>query len=158
MSITTVTVACKLPNGLWLEVSDIEWIKVKDDTVARKTNIEKHFVRGSSASRVMESNGSLMGETQKVVAGYGLTPGVPESFWDRWKEENKDYPPFAKGLIFAAVRDDKVRDAAREFASRRSGLEPITPPVFDGQGNVIGELDPRLRRGPQRVETRQDGA
>lgn len=149
----TVTVACKLPNGLTLEISDIEWLEIKGESVPRMSNTERHIVRGSAQARLMESNGGLIGETTQVVGGFGMTK-VPAAFWDQWILRNKDYPPVKAGLIFAAVRDEKARDAAREFGpARRSGLEPITPPTFDAQGNAVGEVDPRLRRKGPRVET-----
>lgn len=62
-----------------------------------------------------------------IIGGYGLTPGVPRDFWEKWLEDNRDSALVKNHLIFAQPNEASARDAARERAGLRSGLEPMDP-------------------------------
>lgn len=118
----TVTVACKLPHGLFLE-------NVGEDG-------SKHRIKVNGARLPLDGKGRER-RLFDLEGSYGLTPGVPADFWARWASENAKYPPFAKGMIFAQVQTASAEAQARELdgdAITRTGLEPLNP---DG--------DPRTR-------------
>lgn len=75
----------------------------------------------------------------QMVAGYALTHGVDQDWWDAWEEVNRDAPFVKSGLIFAAETMDEIGQRARgEFKAVTSGLDPVSPPK-DG-----AITDPRL--------------
>ncbi|HCU0244481.1 TPA: hypothetical protein OUE28_003474 [Morganella morganii] len=90
-----VTVACKLANGLYLDVGE-------------NREVVKGFANG-----IADEN------------GFGLTHGVDKAHWDAWLEENKDRDLVKNGLIFAheKVKDSKAE--SKEKAAQKSGTEKM---------------------------------
>lgn len=120
----TVTVACKMPNGLKLRVHNMVDIDVqvmgggvKIGKQAQWTG-EEYVVRGPAIEFGMQ-------HPFPVHGGYALTPGIPAEFWARWLEENKNAPYVKNQMIMAADRSDDIVAKALENHSRRSGLEPL---------------------------------
>lgn len=132
----TVTVACKLPNGLFLDLMGEEEIEMMPSNSGpvkqvRRQLLKRQFVRGVAAERRLDrgdDNGKPIehGGLDIVQGGYGLTFDVDASFWDAWLAQNQNYPPVKNGLIFATTKD-KAASRAREQEEIRSGLEPIDP-------------------------------
>ncbi|WP_424624448.1 hypothetical protein [Achromobacter marplatensis] len=94
---TTVTVACKLPNGLVLDLP----------------GVEKKFTLNGSHHR-------------EAVAGHGMTE-VDDEFWAKWSELHKDFEPVKKELVFAQKRKSSAAAKAEEQKGNKSGLEGIDP-------------------------------
>lgn len=122
----TVTVACKLPNGLILQLCKMEEF---DEPL-----MGGGFRRGKKAVRIGEPitvNGCRFPfGTQpdyRIVAGYALTENVPAEFWKEWLEQNGDSPVVKNKIIFAYEKIDRVIGVCKENASRLTGLEPINP-------------------------------
>jgi hypothetical protein len=123
----TVTVACKLPNGLYLDIGR------KGDTAGFTRRFE---VRGPAQQentdmrpRGRMPDGTMMlHHKQPVVTpgGYALTSGIPEDFWLQWLEEHKEMEIVKKNFIFAMPRPADAAARAREQAELRTGLEPIS--------------------------------
>lgn len=111
---TTVTVACKLPNGIELELRDEEG------------NRQSHVIRGSAAQRRLESNGQMLESVRSVVSGYGLTE-VPKDFADEWFKRNAKYQPVVSQAIFVLPDIKSAQSKARELEKVKTGLEPINP-------------------------------
>lgn len=95
MANTTVTIGCKLPNGIILRVA-------------------------SGASVTL--NGA---NSSRVVGGYGLTTGVDKDFWEAWKSEYASFAPLKNELIFAQDSANKAEGQANEQAGVKNGLEPL---------------------------------
>jgi hypothetical protein len=122
----TVTVACKLPAGLIADIRaepKVMHTSQGDHLIAGPVLASVTFT-GSAAQRRLEAGGQVLGEAGNVVGGYGITPNVDKQFWDKWFEENKDYAPVAKGLIFALPSANAVRSEARDRAGVKNGMEP----------------------------------
>ena len=100
----TVTVACKLPNGLHLDLPGRDRVTVRGFAVA--------WGEASPLS---------------IVGGFGLTPGVDADFFEEWMITNADFEPVKKGLIFASAKASDATAQAKEFAGLKSGLEPLDP-------------------------------
>ncbi|ENR5770034.1 hypothetical protein ACFXTU_002294 [Salmonella enterica] len=90
-----VTVGCKLPNGLVLEVG------TKRVQVAGWRNNDI-----------------------KIVGGYGLTP-VEKSFWEAWLAKHGQQPYVKNGVIFAQDKANSAAAQATEQEAVKSGLEPL---------------------------------
>ena len=120
----TVTVACKLPNGLHMEI-------------ARDGQPKVRFTLNGARRRVDANNRELNVEAHDVAFTYGLTHGIPKDFWDAWIAENEHYGPVANGLIFAQAKEADSKAMARERKDLKSGLEPINPEKPDPTGKVV---------------------
>lgn len=97
----TVTVGCKLPHGLWME------LQVDDGP---KTAI---LARGCN--------------TSEVVGGFGLTPNVQKDFWDAWLEQHKNLKFVKNGQIWAYKSIEGAKAKAKEMAEIKHGMEALDP-------------------------------
>lgn len=123
---TTVTVACKLPNGLILRLF-------------RRTVVLENVLGGGQREvpvfheqrQMVRLNGwsypQKKGPRQELAGGYGLTPGVPKDFFDAWLEQNKDADYVRNNLVFAMGSTDSARDRAKDQAEVKSGFERLDP-------------------------------
>lgn len=94
----TVTVACKMPNGM---------------------NLGK--IHGPDKPDVI-----LRGSNHRLaVGGYGLTHGIDADAFDKWREQHKFLPALKNNLIFAHSKPLSARAMAAEMADVKSGLEPL---------------------------------
>lgn len=100
-STETVTVGCKLPHGLILDLT-------VPGQPPRRVRI-----RGRNAAR--------------IIGGYGITPGVPKAFWDEWRKKNAALPFVKNELIFAEADAASARDHAKDNEKLTTGLEAIDP-------------------------------
>jgi hypothetical protein len=139
----TVTVACKVPIGVELQLQRKETWTEETPTGGRDR------VRFVKTGRIITVRGPAVPNGQApegyvrphhIAGGYALTPGVPAEFWYTWLEENKDTDLVMNGLIFAHGRRDDVLAEAKEKRDLRSGTEALIPP------GESGPRDPRIPR------------
>lgn len=90
-----VTVGCKLPNGIVLEVNNAEVMLC-----------------------------GWRGSESRIVGGYGLTQ-VDKELWDAWLKLHKNQPYVKKGLVFAQENGNSARAQAKEREKVKSGMEPL---------------------------------
>lgn len=116
-SAKTVTVGCKLPNGLLCEMGKF----------------------GDEDYKSVRLNGA---NTANVHGGFGLTEGVDESFWAAWRKKHSRLTFVQKGLVFAVGDIASARDHAIDLSAVKTGLEPLDPmkKIVDPSGAVV-EVD-----------------
>lgn len=125
-SAAMVTVACKLPNGLWLQLYDM--VDGREMTPQGPNTVKVARKRGEP----IKLNGCALkfGQTSEVPmpGGYALTQ-VPADFWERWLAANEDADIVQNRLVFAHDSADKAASQARDQLKEKvkSGLEPIDP-------------------------------
>jgi hypothetical protein len=143
-SADTVTVCCKLPNGLVLRTYTMEpWVDMLVGGVAKETKIarrtEEEYVLNGYAIKFDDLRRGHVPE-HGIVGGYGLTTGVPKDFWERWVKQNEKNPLVTNELVFAHGDELSARSKAKENSGIRSGLEAIDPEkpylTAPGMGNV----------------------
>lgn len=98
----TVTVACKIPNGLHLDLKGRERVTV----------------RGPAFK---------WGEPNPAIGGYALTHDVDADYWAAWLAAYKDAPFVKNRHIFAYPKIADATAAAVELQDEKCGLEPIDP-------------------------------
>lgn len=94
---STVTVACKLPNGLVLDLAGVD---------------QKFILNGA--------------HHEEAIAGHGMTE-VDEDFWNKWSQIYKDFEPLKKELIFAQGGERSAAAKAKEQKGNKTGLEGLDP-------------------------------
>jgi hypothetical protein len=128
----TVTVGCKMPNGIILRIFDMVdrteeiYGALRTFKIAQFTGKEVRL-NGSRLSMQDIQDGNLPEYPIIAQTGFALTLGVPKDFWDRWLEDNRDTPLVQNGIIFAAGSQRDATQESRNRESIRSGLEPIDP-------------------------------
>lgn len=138
---STVTVACKVPNGILLRVFREEksqepvlgggWREVKRSVpVGDPIHISGPAVPYGEAPKT------------KIEHGFALTFGVPADVWKVWLEQNADSDMVRNGLIFAQAKDDGAVAKSKEMSGEKSGLEPLNPAMTTKNGQTV-PVDPR---------------
>ena len=157
-----VTVACKMPQGLVLQLYDIVEV---DEQVSGGTRRIKmavpRLVNGREAK--IELNGTAYPQGLAPYApivgarepgrgeGFALTHNVPADFWEEWLAQNQHSPLLASGMLFAHQKMAFVEGDAKERVSLRSGLEPMHR---DSAGELDDPRAPALSpRGVGKVST-----
>lgn len=119
----TVTVACKLPNGLILRTFDM--VKTTEPAPGGTRDFEiarpregQVFINGSRTPPGVQVDHAHVG-------GYALTTGVDAAFFELWMKQNAESDIVRNKLIFAHATDTAA--VAKENKSRKSGLEPLDP-------------------------------
>lgn len=130
----TVTVGCKLPNGLILRLFYQETVQelqlggqTRDVTISRQhPNAPRVHINGNMA-RHGEPLVDANGETINVQSGYAYTSGVDAEFMEAWMEQNKDSMLVKNKIILVAEKQMNLRAEAKENTERKSGFERINP-------------------------------
>jgi hypothetical protein len=145
----TVTVACKLPNGLILKL----WQMV--DTMEpvmgggmREVKIARPHPDGRTV--VLNGNRVAFGVQPgfEITHSFGLTHNVDRDFFEEWMRQNADLPLVRNKLIFAYEDPNKARDQARELAGIKTLMEPIDPDdlASDERVRAIGTRAVRIEK------------
>jgi hypothetical protein len=122
----TVTVACKMPNGLILRL--YEMIEIMEPVMGggmRPTMVARPHPDGREYT--INGNRTPYGAqaTHEISHGYGLTPGVDREFFEKWISDNKNIPAVRNGLIFAHAKADQMRGHVKEMEGVKTLLEPL---------------------------------
>jgi hypothetical protein len=104
----TVFVACKLPNGLHLDLSVKGQLPRRLTLAGTNTGIKECGVYDPS----------------RMQNGFALTP-VPKKFFEDWLEQHRFHPAVVNGHIFANTNAKSAVAEAREKEKAETGLEPM---------------------------------
>lgn len=129
----TVTVACKIPNGLILrlfEMVDTTEVMPNGHRTIKKAQPKGEPVRINGYSR------EFMAPRAGLASGFALTRNVDADYWEEWLNQNRDADYVRNGLIFAQVQTADTKAKAKELRD-----------VSDNQGPLVPDTD---RRIPQR--------
>jgi hypothetical protein len=122
----TMTVACKIPNGLMLRVFVDEKYSVPVMAGGVK---EVTRSRPTSWSQKLNGPARKIGQdvAHQIMHGAGLTHGVDADLFALWLEQNKDSDVVRKGLVFGQPKANDTIQQALEHRAEKSGLEAVDP-------------------------------
>lgn len=130
-----VTIGCKIPSGLILQLYEMVTVStpvlgggMREAEQARPLPGETIRLNGCRAPW-----GEHPGH--EIKHGAGLTFNVPRAFWDEWVRQNSDSPLLVNGVVQVERDRKSLVDLLKDEKDRRSGLEPIAP-----------DTDPRIPR------------
>ena len=137
----TVTIACNLPQGVVLQLYDVEETEaflpngrvIKENVCTLNTEAGQWHVRGvvNRSALAAVGAGDILPDDYRVVrgerpdTGYALTPGVPRNFWEEWLRRNEDSPLVRGKHIFAEGSEQRAVGHARELKELRSGFQGL---------------------------------
>ena len=140
----TVTVACKLPNGL---VIQNEQSREENEPVlgGGTRKVTRFYPKGDPVK--LNGYAAPFGQAPKclVVGGYALTPGVDAEFWEEWWAFHQQDDLVRNKILFAYERQDRTEAVAREHRSTKSGLEPMNMSMVERGGKQFA-ADERVPR------------
>lgn len=142
MSTASVVVACKIPNGLILQLEKREEAIEPSPAGGRKIEV------GRKIGDPVKLNGCAIPMTgqppaHQITGGFGLTV-VPKDFWDKWVKQNEGLDVLVNGLVFAHEKRETTEAKAREMKGLRSNMEPLDP---DSRNADKSFKDPRMMKG-----------
>jgi hypothetical protein len=103
----TVTVACKLPNGLLIQVGE---------TQAR--------LNGPARFLTPQPGRVNLNPIEDIVYSAGFTV-VDKALWDAWIKDHKNFDPVKTGFVYAMPSRNEATAKAKDGESMKTGLEPI---------------------------------
>lgn len=121
----TVTVGCKLVNGLILESG----YTVVNGNVARLENYKRLRLHGANQGRIIS-------EQTKAPLHFepGITENVDEAFFDKWCKDHKDSNIVRNKLIWKVTNRAEAKARAVDETKKDTGFEPRD------QGKLGGKL------------------
>lgn len=119
----TVTVACKLPNGLQMRLFDM---KPTEELVmgGGVRTVHKAFLADHDPVEI-KGAAAPFGTPILLIGGYALTPNVDVQFYAEWLRQNSDSDLVRNRIIFAQDTRDRVEGQANDQAEILSGLQPL---------------------------------
>jgi hypothetical protein len=135
--IETVTIGCKLPAGLKIEVG-LQTVEVIDGkrvtSLKRLPDYQSFILRGwnhhtSEMRKQLVESKSTMGVPHGMNTRPFLNRGVPKALWERWKDEHKASWLLKNELLFEVAAGDEASAALRihESDSTPKIFEPVDP-------------------------------
>lgn len=132
----TITVACKLPHGLVLQLQREE--KFQEPSLGGYRDAKRFVKEGDPVTIKGWARPADQAPLVPIAGGFALTHGVDAEFWDKWLEQNAEHPSVKGGFIYASGKAADVEAHARLYEGERSGFEPHDPE------NVIPEFKHRV--------------
>lgn len=132
----TVTVACKLPHGLRMQLYTM--VPFTEPVIGGGTRESKRAEPVGDVV-VLKGNRAPFGVVpeHQIIGGFGLTPGVDREFFENWLKQYADHPAVKGGLVFAADGQHAAMDKAKERGHLKSGLEPLVMPKNEKDKTAI---------------------
>lgn len=119
----TVTIACKLPNGLIMrlfEMQDTEELVMGGGV----RSVKKAFLADHPPVK-LNGCAAPFGSPILLVGGYALTRNVDVQFYAEWLRQNWDSDLIKNRIIFAQEKEDSLVGQATEQEEILSGLQPL---------------------------------
>lgn len=146
-STPTVTIGCKLPHGMILELG--YQVTEKDKTgrdflsVKKLPNYKRVRLNGwheaSGAGAITRAG--LVPPPSALRPTSGITKNVPRDFWEAWKKAHPDMLKRLNGVIFEATDDVEAAAKAIDANQVPTGLEPLDPSKLPVRGIVKANFD-----------------
>lgn len=121
----TITVACKLPHGLELQLQREE--KAQEPTLGGSKTVKRYVKAGEIVTIKGWAHPAESAPLVPIAGGFALTHGIDAEFWALWLEQNADHPAVKGGFIYASGKAADVEAHTRLYESERSGFEPHDP-------------------------------
>ncbi len=122
----TVSVGCKIPNGLMLQLYRVE--TYDEQLMAGGTRKAK---RAIPEGLPVKLNGCArrVGKDMphQILMGAGITHGVDADFFNEWVRRNADSDVVKKGLVFSQTKPGEIEAQVKDHRTLKSGMEPIDP-------------------------------
>lgn len=149
----TVTVGCKIPNGIIMRAFKMEpRVELLQGGATRETKVavpvgEPVTIKGPGRlDRVQRG---------PVASGYALTFNVDADTFEAWYAAHQHTDMVRNELVIAHAKQNEVSAVARANEGRRTGLEPMDPSGDprspkrrqEMNGGAIGELETATRQG-----------
>lgn len=124
-----VTVLCRLPSGVTLELHDMDGLKGRAASeapvMAAAIPVRSVTLNGAKEDPTFHhAEGRLLGRAGRTE--------VDGDFWKAWLDQNQRNQLVTQKLVFAEANPAKADAAAAELAKERTGLEGVDQNALPG--------------------------
>ena len=120
-----VSVGCKLPNGIILEMD----YEIVNGNVIRGEKYQRVELAGANQHSIV--TGDLRTPSPKDLRP-GITDNVDEAFFDAWMKLHSSLSCVKNGLIFKAPNKGEAIARAADETQKKTGMEPVDPTKVKG--------------------------
>lgn len=124
-----VSVGCKLPQGLILELG----YSIVDGNVVQGDSYKRIVLAGANQHSVTE--GALRTPSPKDLRP-GITNNVDEEAFDAWVKAHANTNIVKNGLVFKAKNAGEATARANDLTQKKMGMEPVDPSKHPGVGKL----------------------
>ena len=122
----TVTVACKIPQGLTLQLHELR--DVSEVGLGSTRTVKQFFPYGEPFVISGSAHAQNEGPKCRTVGAFAITHGVPKELWEKWMEQTgRSHPAVINGMLFAFPTVERVETVAKERRKLKTGLERLNP-------------------------------
>lgn len=112
----TVSIACKLPHGLFAQL--YKMVEIPTGPVGQMTPTAQ------PEGKRVKLNG---GNHHLAIAGWGVTENIDKAWADAWMAQNATLRPVEAGLIIVRESTQRLASEAKDKALMVSGFEALDP-------------------------------
>jgi hypothetical protein len=109
---STVTIGCKLPNGIYMESGELKRVRING-----------------------WNNNEIAG------LSHGITRDVPADLWAAWSKEHAESKLIKSGIVFAEETEKRAIDKAKDQKDNKSGHEQLAKIKKTDAAGGLGEAD-----------------
>lgn len=125
----SVTVLCRLPSGVTLELHDLDGLKSRASSEAPVMQaaipVRSVTLNGAKADPAYHrAEGRLLGRAGRTI--------VDADFWSAWLAQNERNQLVTQKLVFAEANPAKADAAAAELNKEKTGLEGVEQNALPG--------------------------
>lgn len=121
----TVTVICRMPSGLVLDLYDEGALQAPARQGALPAIKDSVRLRGARRDPRYHKKDNIM-------LGMGGRTEVAADFWEAWTKQNAEFMPLKKGLVFAMPKEADAVSRLSELREERTGLEGLNKDKMPG--------------------------
>jgi hypothetical protein len=128
----TVTVACKIENGIVLQLYEFETVSMPVMGGGVK---EVKMARALPWSHRLNGPARRLGQdiTYQIADGAALTHGVDADNFAKWLEQRKDTDMVRNGLVFANAKVPDLIAQAKEHRLQKGDFSPVDPKALPAE-------------------------
>ncbi len=132
----TVTVACKLPQGIVIR----DFVERTENEPVPGGGTRQVKVFRPIGAHIRIKGPSVPGpfiRRVEIVGGYAISEGIPADVFQRWIDWNKDSAMVRNELIYGHENGNRVRAWAKDREDVRSGMEPLDVTLKSRRGTLL---------------------
>lgn len=135
----TVTIGCKLPNGLVLESG----YTVEHGNVVRTAGYKRLKLNGANQNRFQIVNNVREMSNPKAPLHFepGITENVDEAFFDKWVIDHRDSNIVRNKLVWKVKNRTEAKARAIGETQNDFGMEPRDPTKLGGKVKKFDNSD-----------------
>lgn len=138
----TVSIACKLPHGLIMQLQ--RFIEVREPTQTNPDRIVKVAEKFGPTHTIKGFANGARDPDVTVIGNFAINNGVPAEFAQAWFEQNAEHPAVAGGFVYLHRTAGGAAGYAREHAKKLSGFEPADPSALPQEFKDVETMDAKV--------------